>query len=154
VVLIGDKGYDDQKLRQLARDHDIQPLINHRECTSLHKGWNTRLDSDLYHQRNINETVNAAIKRESGAFVRSRLWWKQFRELVIKCIVHNFERSLFSTTFEIYHRLRVSTRPNARGSPHSGRQALQLRGNRSIGRTRLDCLRVTIRLSHLLGILP
>ncbi len=94
VVLTGDKGYDDQKLRRLARDHNIRPLIKHREFTPLHKAWNTRLDSDLYHRRNMNETVNAAIKQKFGAFVRSRLWWKQFRELVIKCVVHNLERGL------------------------------------------------------------
>jgi IS5 family transposase len=93
-VLTGDKGYDDQKLRRLSHDHDIRPLIKHREFTPLHKAWNARLDSDLYHRRNMNETVNAAIKQKFGAFVRSRLWWKQFRELVIKCIVHNLERSL------------------------------------------------------------
>ncbi|MFB6202528.1 MAG: IS5 family transposase [Halorhabdus sp.] len=93
-VLTGDKGYDDQKLRQLARNHDIRPLIKHREFTPLHKAWNVRLDSDLYHRRNMNETVNAAIKQKFGAFVRSRLWWKQFRELVIKCVVHNLERGL------------------------------------------------------------
>ena len=37
VVLTGDNGYDDQKLRRFARDHDIRPLIKHREFTSLHK---------------------------------------------------------------------------------------------------------------------
>ena len=42
----------------------------------------------------MNETVNAAIKQKFGAFVRSRRWWKQFRELVIKCVVHNLERAL------------------------------------------------------------
>lgn len=52
-VLTGDKGYDDKKLRQLARDHDIRPLIKHRELTSLHKAWNARLDGDLYHRRNM-----------------------------------------------------------------------------------------------------
>ena len=94
AVLTGDKGYDDKKLRKLAHDHDIRPLIKHREFTSFHKAWNTRPDSNLYHRRNTNETVNAAIKQKFGAFVRSRRWWKQFRELVIKCIVHNMERSL------------------------------------------------------------
>jgi IS5 family transposase len=94
AVLTGDKGYDDQKLRRLAHDHDIRPLIKHREFTSLHKAWNARLDSDLYHRRNMNETVNAALKQKFGAFVRSRRWWKQFRELVIKCVVYNVERSL------------------------------------------------------------
>ncbi|MFC7060185.1 IS5 family transposase [Halovenus salina] len=95
TVLTGDKGYDDQKLRHLARDHDVRPLIKHREFSSLHKAWNARLDTDLYHQRNMNETVNAAIKQKFGAFVRSRVWWKQFRELVIKCVVHNIEREIF-----------------------------------------------------------
>ena len=73
TVLAGDKGYDDQKLRRLACDHDVRPLIKHREFSSLHKAWNTRLDTDLYHQRNMNETVNAAIKQKFGAFVRSRV---------------------------------------------------------------------------------
>jgi IS5 family transposase len=94
TVLTGDKGYDDQKLRRLARDHEIRPFIKHREFTSLHRAWNARLDSDRYHRRNVNETVNATIKQKFDAFVRSRLWWKQFRELVIKCIVHNLKRSL------------------------------------------------------------
>jgi IS5 family transposase len=94
AVLTADKGYDDQKLRQLAHDHDVRPIIKHREFSSRHKAWNARLDSDLYSRRNMNETVNAAIKQKFGAFVRSRRWWKQFRELVIKCIVHNLERSL------------------------------------------------------------
>jgi len=94
AVLTGDKGYDDQKLRQLAHNHNIRPLIKHREFTPLHKAWNARLDSDLYRRRNMNETVNAAIKQKFGAFVRSRRWWKQFRELVIKCVVHNVERGM------------------------------------------------------------
>ena len=50
--------------------------------------------NNLYHRRNMNETVNAAIKRKFAAFVRSRVWWKQFREPVIKCAVHNVERTL------------------------------------------------------------
>ncbi len=42
----------------------------------------------------MNGTVSAAIKQKVGAFVRPRRWWKQFRELVIECVVHNLERSL------------------------------------------------------------
>lgn len=94
TVLLGDKGYDDQNLRSVARDNGIRPLIKHREFTPLHEAWNARLDGDLYHQRNANETVNAAIKQKFGAFVRSQVWWKQFRELVIKSIVHNIETTL------------------------------------------------------------
>ena len=93
-ILLGDKGYDDQKIRQLARQHRVRTLIKYREFTSLHKAWNARLDADLYRQRSQSETLNSTLKREYGAFVRSRLWWKQFRELTIACLVHNIDRSL------------------------------------------------------------
>ena len=93
-ILLGDKGYDDQTISRLARQYEVRPLIKHREFTSLHKAWNVRLDADLYGQRSQSETVNSTLKRKYGAFVRSRRWWKQFRELTIACLVHNLDRSL------------------------------------------------------------
>ena len=95
ILLTGDRGYGDQELRRLARDHDVRPRIKHREFSSLHKAWNTRLDTDLYYQRDMNETVDAAIKQNFGAFVRWCVRWKQFRELVIRCVVHNIKREIF-----------------------------------------------------------
>jgi IS5 family transposase len=94
AILLGDKGYDDQKVRAVARDAGVRPLIKHREFSSLHKAWNARLDADLYGQRSQNETVNSSLKRKCGAFVRSRHWRKQFRELVIGCLTHNIDKSL------------------------------------------------------------
>ena len=94
AILLGDKGYDDQKIRTLAHEEDVRPLIKHREFSSLHKAWNARLDADLYGQRSQNETVNSRLKRKYGAFVRSRHWWMQFRELPIACLTHNLDRSL------------------------------------------------------------
>ncbi|AZH24608.1 IS5 family transposase [Haloplanus aerogenes] len=94
AILLGDKGYDDQKIRALAREENLRPLIKHREFSSLHKAWNARMDADLYGQRSQNETVNSRLKRKYGAFVRSRHWWKQFRELTIACFTHNIDRSL------------------------------------------------------------
>jgi len=94
VILLGDKGYDDQKVRALARDAGVRPLIKHRELSSLHRAWNARLDADFSGQRSQNETVNSSLKRKCGAFVRSRHWWKQFRELVVGCLTHNIDKSL------------------------------------------------------------
>ena len=71
AVSTGEKGYGDQSLRRLAPEHDTRPPIKHREFTSLHGAWNARLDSDLHHRRNMNETVNATIKQEFGAFVEN-----------------------------------------------------------------------------------
>lgn len=39
------------------------------------------MDSDLYNQRNMNETVNSSIKKKYGAFVRSRVCYWRFREI-------------------------------------------------------------------------
>jgi IS5 family transposase len=94
AILLGDKGYDDQKLRALASEDGVRPIIKHREFSPLHEAWNSRLDADLYGQRSQNEPVNSRIKRKYGAFVRSRRWWKQFRELVIACITHNIDKAL------------------------------------------------------------
>jgi IS5 family transposase len=94
AILLGDKGYDDQKVRALAHEEDVRPVIKHREFSSLHKAWNARLDADLYGQRSQNETVNSRLKRKYGAFVRSRHWWKQFREIVVVCLTHNLDTAL------------------------------------------------------------
>jgi IS5 family transposase len=72
TILLGDKGYDDQKVRALAREDGVRPVIKYREFSSLHKTWNARLDADLYGQRIQNETVNSSLKPKYGAFVRSR----------------------------------------------------------------------------------
>ena len=94
AILLGDKGYDDQKFRALAREENIRPLVKHREFSSLHRAWNARLDADLYGQRSQNETVNSRLKRKYGPFVRSRHWWKQLRELVVGCLTHNIDKTL------------------------------------------------------------
>jgi len=94
TILLGDKGYDDQKIRTLAREDGVRPVIKHRGFSSLHKAWNVRLDADIHGQRSQNETVNSRIKRKYGEFVRSRRWWKQFRELVVGCLTHNIDKAL------------------------------------------------------------
>lgn len=40
--------------------------------------------------------MNSRIKRKYGAFVRSRRWWKQFRELVVACLTHNIDKVLWT----------------------------------------------------------
>lgn len=72
----------------------MSPLIKHREFSPLQKAWNARLDANLYGQRSQNETVNSRLKRKYGSFVRSRCWWKQFRELATGCLTHNLDQTL------------------------------------------------------------
>ncbi|MEA1905052.1 MAG: IS5 family transposase [Candidatus Hadarchaeota archaeon] len=93
-VLLGDKGFDDRKYRERCRELGIRPVIKHREFTSLQKAWNARQDKKLYNQRNQNESVNSVIKRKYGSYVRSKIWYRQFREVFVKCIVYNLDRAI------------------------------------------------------------
>jgi len=52
------------------------------------------MDRKLYHRRGLVETVISMLKRKYGAAVRSREWWRQFRELVALCLVYNLERAV------------------------------------------------------------
>ena len=71
-INLGDKGYDDQKIRRFARQYEVRPLIKHREFTSLHKAWNARFDADHYGQRSqLNAQVEARSVRPFTAMVNT-----------------------------------------------------------------------------------
>ena len=93
-TLIADKGYDDRAHRQRLRSWKKHPLIKHRELEPYDRGANARMDQKLYHRRSLVETVISVLKRKYGSEVRSRVWWRQFRELVALCLVYNLERAV------------------------------------------------------------
>ena len=93
-TLVADKGYDDRGQRRSLRRAGKRPLIKHREFAPYDKAANARMDRRIYHRRNLVETVISVLKRRYGAGVRSRVWWRQFRELVAKCLVYDMERTV------------------------------------------------------------
>lgn len=92
--LAGDKGYDDQSLRDTLRSKGVRPLIKHRLFAHYDHAHNARLDSDFYGQRWMAETAFSAIKRRYGSAVRSRAWYRQFRELILTATVYDLEQAL------------------------------------------------------------
>jgi len=93
-TLAADKGYDDQTYRNRLRSRGKRLLIKHREFKPADIAANARMDQGLYHQRSLVETVISVLKRKYGAAVSSRVWWRQFREMVAMCLVYNVERAL------------------------------------------------------------
>ena len=93
-TLVADKGYDDRSYREWLRNRGKRPLIRHRGFKPHDKGANARMDQELYHRRSLVETVISVLKRRYGSGVRSRVWWRQFRELVALCLVYNLERAV------------------------------------------------------------
>ena len=92
--LAADKGYDWMDLREKLREEDVRPLIKHRIFRPIDHAHNARVDGPRYRQRSMCETVFSSIKRTHGDAVRARTWFREFRELVVKCVVHNIKRAV------------------------------------------------------------
>jgi len=92
--LAADKGYDWMDLREKLREEGVRPLIKHRIFRPIDHAHNARVDGPRYRQRSMCETVFSSIKRTHGDAVRARTWYREFRELVVKCIVHNIKRAV------------------------------------------------------------
>jgi IS5 family transposase len=97
-ALMGDKGYDDRSFRLALCPKGKRPLIKHREFKFWDRNANARIDSKLYSRRSLLETINSMVMRKYGSWVRSRVWHRQFREIVAKCVVHNLELALKAIT--------------------------------------------------------
>lgn len=91
--LAADKGYDWMQLREKLREEGVRPLIKHRIFRPIDHAHNARVDGPRYRQRSMCETVFSSIKRTHGDAVRARTWYREFRELVLKCVVHNIKRA-------------------------------------------------------------
>ncbi|WP_367996058.1 IS5 family transposase [Haloferax volcanii] len=91
--LAADKGYDWMQLREKLREEGVRPLIKHRIFRPIDHAHNARVDGPRYRQRSMCETVFSSIKRTHGDAVRARTWFREFRELVLKCVVHNIKRA-------------------------------------------------------------
>jgi IS5 family transposase len=92
--LAADKGYDWMELREKLREDGVRPLIKHRIFRPIDHAHNARVDGPRYRQRSMCETVFSSIKRTLGAAVRARAWFREFREIVLKCVVHNIKRAV------------------------------------------------------------
>jgi IS5 family transposase len=70
----------------------IRPLVKHRVFDPYDHVHNARIEDELYNQRSMTETVNSSVKRLYGSVVRAREWDREFREIVLMCLVYNIKR--------------------------------------------------------------
>ena len=94
LSLAADKGYDKKALREALRELGIRPLIKHRIFAAYDHAYNARINDERYNQRSMTETVNSAVKRSLGFAVRSRSWFREFREIALMCVVYNIKRAV------------------------------------------------------------
>ena len=97
-TILADAGYDSESAHLFAREkfnmRTIIPATRGRPTLKLPRGYwrrrmTTRFDTVKYGQRWQVETVNSMIKRMQGSALRSRCYWSQCREIVLRTITHN-----------------------------------------------------------------
>lgn len=98
-ILLADAGYDTEANHLHAREtHGIRmviPATHGKQSDRLpRRGFYRRLmrtcfPADLYRQRWQVETVMSMLKRNLGSCLRSRTYWSQGREILLRLLTHN-----------------------------------------------------------------
>ena len=98
--ILADAGYDSESNHRFARDClNIKSIIppKHGRPTLIPKPFKgkyremmrTKFDKKTYGQRWQVETVMSMIKRNQGDCLRSKTYWAQNREMMLKVLTHN-----------------------------------------------------------------
>ncbi|MBT8348149.1 MAG: IS5 family transposase [Sulfurovum sp.] len=94
-----DKGYDSEEMHSLTRDHlnAIAMIPLRQRKRKKIKGMYRRkmvkeFDKELYHNRNLVETMFSVLKRRYGEEIRSKKYWNQAKEVKLKILVQNLDR--------------------------------------------------------------
>ena len=110
-----DKAYDSEVIHSLAREqlNSVAMIpLRHRKRKRIRGYYRRKMilefDEELYHNRNMAETMFSVLKRKYGEEIKARKYWNQVKEIKLKLIVHNLGRSA-KVVYVI--QTRISTEP-------------------------------------------
>lgn len=99
--VLADKQYDSMKNRLFCRENGIAvhiPFRRHPRTRAQEFGnlsrrglFEREFDASAYRRRCLIESVNSAIKRTLGSYVRARLAGSQQKEVTLKAVAYNLE---------------------------------------------------------------
>jgi len=92
LSVAADKAFQNWPTRLEYYTLDVDPLILQRGSTSLTVGHNALIREKGYDQRWMAETSYSGVKRSLGDAVRAHIWYREFREIILKFAVYNIER--------------------------------------------------------------
>jgi len=111
-----DKGYDAESIhRQIREELQSGSMIPVRErkrkrISGRYRRKNlAEFDEEIYHQRNLVETVFSVLKRRFGENLKARKYWYQVKKIKIKLILYNLR--IVMKNYSLLFLLRNSTEP-------------------------------------------
>jgi hypothetical protein len=106
-LYVMDKGYDSEDIHELIRDTlnscsliPVRTRKRKRIFGYYRKRLSHSFDLEVYHQRNMVETVFSVLKRKYGESLKARKFRLQVKEIKIKVILYNLSRLVSS--FELF----------------------------------------------------
>jgi IS5 family transposase len=103
--ILADKAYDSSNVLEYCRLNNISPMIPVREWKNFRNGYGAtphiggklrkkmfvKFNEKEYHQRNIVESINSAIKRTLGSSVLARSSENQEKQALLKTLTYNLK---------------------------------------------------------------
>jgi hypothetical protein len=110
-----DKGYDSENIHSLTREQ-LEAIamipLRQRKRKKIKGKYRRKMlwefDEELYHNRNLVETMFSVLKRKYGEEIRAKKYWNQVKEVKFKLLVHNLDRYV-KVIFIV--QMRISTEP-------------------------------------------
>ena len=87
-----DNGFQDWHVEYEIAAHDIDYLVQHRGSQPLAVANNALIRDKGYGQRWMAETSYSTTKRTQDSGLRSRFWYRQFREIVLLFALNNIKK--------------------------------------------------------------
>jgi len=110
-----DKGYDSERIHELTREKlEATAMIplRQRERKRIKGRYRRKMkyefNEEIYHRRNLVETMFSVLKRKYGESLCARKYRNQVKEVKLKVLIHNFDRYVKIVCFVW---LRISTEP-------------------------------------------
>jgi predicted enzyme involved in methoxymalonyl-ACP biosynthesis len=81
----------------------------YRDIVEIVELMEREFNRELYHNRNLVETMFSVLKRKYGEEIRAKMYWNQLKEIKFKLLVHNLDRYV---KVILVAKIRISTEPN------------------------------------------
>ncbi|WP_254546787.1 transposase [Halomarina pelagica] len=91
-AVVADNGFQDWHTEYELSAYDLEYRVHHRGSTPMAVAHNTLNQLTGYTQRWMAETSYSTTKRTQDSALRSRFWYRQFREIVLMFAIHNIKK--------------------------------------------------------------
>ncbi|MCQ4334778.1 transposase [Natronomonas sp. F2-12] len=91
-AVAADNGFQDWHTEYEIAAHDVEYLVHYRGSTAKATANNALIRAKGYTQRWMSETSYSTVKRTQDSALRSRFWYRQFREIVLLFALNNLKK--------------------------------------------------------------